>query len=275
MIVSADGAELFCTTRGDGPVCLVLTAIGAAPYERMMPAGLDSFLRLAFVELRGSGRSTGDAASLTFAVLADDLEAARRALGVERVAVFGHSILGALAIEYGRRCPESVSHLIAAGTPPAGDMVALSARAAAFFEEDASEDRKQVLAANLASMPANASPGQTMVAQTPMRFFDARLDAAPLFAGGELRPAFFAHLMGTLTRGWDVSDGASSLRVPPLLLVHGRYDYVVPHVLWDGIETRLPAATRVLFERSGHHPFVEEPERFAEVVASWMRAVGT
>jgi pimeloyl-ACP methyl ester carboxylesterase len=33
----------------------------------------------------------------------------------------------------------------------------------------------------------------------------------------------------------------------------------------------LPTATPAIFERSGHQPFYEEPERFAAVVSDWMR----
>ena len=83
-----------------------------------MPEALDDHLQLVFVDLRGGGKSTGNAEDLTFDLLADDLDAVRRALGVERVAVFGHSILGVLAIEYARRRPAHVSHVIAVGTPP-------------------------------------------------------------------------------------------------------------------------------------------------------------
>ena len=68
--------------------------------------------------------------------------------------------------------------------------------AARFFEADASEDSKQVLRDNLARLPPSASPGQTLFAQTPTRFFDARLDAAPLFAGAEYRPGLLQHLVG-------------------------------------------------------------------------------
>jgi pimeloyl-ACP methyl ester carboxylesterase len=59
---------------------------------------------------------------LTFYVLTVDLEAIRHTLGIECVSILGHSILGTLAIEYARRCPENVSHVIAVGTPPKGDM---------------------------------------------------------------------------------------------------------------------------------------------------------
>ena len=111
MAVSVKGAELFYSTRGSGPSCLVLSAIGTEPYKRLTPPQLSDRLRLVYVDVRGSGRSTGDPTDLTFEVLAADLEAIRVDLGVDRIAVLGHSILGVLAIEYGRRRPASVSRV--------------------------------------------------------------------------------------------------------------------------------------------------------------------
>jgi len=267
--VSVEGAELFYTTRGNGPACLVLCSIGTKPYEIQMPLQLSDRLQLVFVDLRGGGRSTGEPSDLTFDVLVSDLEAVRADLGVERIAVLGHSILGVLAIEYGRRCPDSVSHVITAGAPPFGDMARVSALASSFFEEDAAEERKQVLRENLAKLPADASMGQFMFAQTPLRFFDAHIDAVPLFAEASARPELITHLLGPLTAGWDVTTAEPPLRVP-LFLAHGRHDYVVPYVLWEGVADRLPTATFRLFERSGHQPFFEEPEEFVSAVMDWM-----
>ena len=268
MIVAVAGAELFYTTRGRGPACIVLSSIGTVPYERMMPAQLDDRLQLVFVDPRGAGRSTGNPSDLTFAVLAEDLDAVRRAVGASRIAVLGHSILGVLAIEYGRRCSDTVSHVITVGPPPSGDMAALGAKAAALFDAEASPERKQVLRDNLARLPPGATDGQAMLTQTPMRFFDPRFDAAPLFAGAEMKPAFFQHLFGALTPSWEAS-AASDLRVP-LWLAQGRYDYVSPVSLWDDIVPALPTVTRCIFERSGHQPFVEEPDRFTEELTGWM-----
>jgi len=269
MTVSVNGAELFYSTRGEGPACLVLSAIGTRPYERQMPQELSDRLQLVFVDLRGGGRSTGEPSDLTFDVLADDLEAIRADLGVERVAVLGHSILSLLAIEYGRRRPASVSHVITAGAPPRGDMAWVTAEATAFFAADASEERKQILRDNMARLPPDPLPGQVMFAQTPMRFFDPRTDAVPLFADAEVQPGLFQHLLGPLTQGWDLTVDPGSLNVP-LFLAHGRHDYVVPYTLWDGLVEKLPHATFQLFERSGHQPFFEEPERFTEAVTAWM-----
>jgi proline iminopeptidase len=214
MRVSVEGADLYMSMRGEGPVCLVLTAIGTKPYERQIPARLSDSLKLAFVDLRGSGQSTGDPTDLTFDTLADDLEAVRLHLGMQRVAVLGHSILGALAIEYGKRRPASASHVIAVGTPPRGDMAWLSAQATSFFDKDASEERKRALRENLAALPQDATSTQRVCAQTPMRFFDARFDAAPLFAEAEDRPALLRHIIGTLMPNWNVTASTESLRTP-------------------------------------------------------------
>lgn len=266
--VSVRGAELVYTTRGRGPVCLLPSAIGAGPYERQTPPPLTDHLQLVYVELRGSGRSTGEPSELTFDQLAEDLEAIRKDLGVERVAVLGHSILGMLAIEYGRRRPDSVSHVIVAGTPPYGDMAKLMPVAQAFFLADASEERKRIQQEALARLTPDSPPGAVMLAQTPSRFFDARFDPTPLFAEASPRMGLIQQLMETLAPAWEVTKGAE-LRVP-LFIAHGRCDYVVPHELWKGVVERLPRATFQLFERSGHQPFFEEPEAFTRAVVGWM-----
>jgi proline iminopeptidase len=240
--------------------------MGTKPFELQLSSPLTDQFQFVFMDLRGSGQSTGNFTDLTFGLLAEDLEAVRLDVGAERVAILGHSILGVLAIEYGRRRPESVSHVITAGTPPKGDMQWGAAKSQEFFAADASEERKEILRENLARVPQ----GQTnILAYTPMRFFDARFNMAPLLAEAAFNPAVFAHLLGPLTHAWDVTAGSDSLRVP-IFLAHGRYDYVVPYTLWDGIPETLPDATFRLFERSGHQPFFEEPEAFGAAVTEWM-----
>jgi proline iminopeptidase len=269
MIVSVNDAELFYSTRGTGFPCIVPCILGTKPYEKLTPPPLTDLFQFVYVDLRGGGRSTGDPADLTFDVLTSDLEAVRAHLGVERVAVLGYSILGVLAIEYGRRCPRSVSHVIVAGTPPTGDVAQMVKAGTAFFEADGSAERKAILKENYAKLPPGIPPEQAVFAQTPMRFFNPRFDALPVFAESDFKPALFQHVLGPLTATWNVTANKESLEVP-ILIAHGRYDYVSPYTMWEGIVETLPHATLHLFERSGHQTFFEEPERFVEVVRLWM-----
>jgi proline iminopeptidase len=273
MIVPVTGAELFCSTRGTGFPCIVPCILGTKPYERMTPAPLTDLFQFIYVDLRGGGKSTGDPTALTYDVLASDLDAVRAHLGLERVAVLGYSIGGALAIEYSRRCPETVSNVIAAGTPPTGDIPNMVKAATAYFEAEGSEERKAILKENYARLPPGTPPEQAVFAQTPMRFFDPRFDARPLFAEADFKPRLFEQVLGPLTAAWDVTVDRESLRVP-ILLAHGRHDYVAPYTMWNGIVDTLPDATLHLFERSGHQTFFEEPERFVEVVRAWMARTG-
>jgi proline iminopeptidase len=273
MVVSVDGAELFYSTRGTGVPCIVPCILGTKQFERMTPAPLTDYFKFIYVDLRGGGRSTGDPGDLTFDVLASDLEAVRKHDGAERVVVLGYSIVGVLALEYSRRCPDTVSHVITAGTPPSGDIPKLVQAGAAFFEADGSEERKTILRENYAKLPPGTPPTQAVFAQTPMRFFDPRFDAMPLFAEADFKPKLFERVLGPLTANWDVTVDMPSLRVP-ILLAHGRYDYVSPYTMWNGIVDALPAATQHVFERSGHQTFFEEPQRFAEVVREWMARTG-
>ncbi len=269
MVVSVNGADVFYTTRGSGVPCMMPCILGTAVYERLTPSPLTDHFQFVYVDMRGSGQSTGDPANLTFDVLARDLDAVREDFGVRRTAVLGSSILGVAALEYGRRCPETVSHVIMAGTPPTGDLQAMVTASTAFFAADGSDERKAILQENMARLDPATPPTQAIFAQTPMRFFDPRFDAASLFAGSVFNPRVFEHVLGTLTAGWTILDDPDSLRVP-VLLAHGRYDYVVPYTMWDGIVEKVPNAHLHLFERSGHQPFFEEPDRFAEVVLGWM-----
>jgi proline iminopeptidase len=252
---------LFHVTRGEGPTMFVLSSIGAGPYERMLPAELG--VRQVIVELRGSGRSPGKPDELTFDLLADDLEALRAELGVEKVIAFGHSIAGMLALEYARRRPSSVSLVVAVGTPPSGDMTKLAPRAQAFYLADASDERKQLLAANLGRLSKTASAAEQMLAQTPARFFDPRTDAAPLFAESA-SPELTRHILTTLAPTWTATAPGV-----PVLLALGRCDYTVPHIVWDGIA--LDGVTTQLFEKSGHQPFFEEPALFRQILEAHVR----
>ncbi len=269
MLIPVDGAELFCVTVGRGPLCLIPSAVGTAPYQRQVPSALADVLTLAFVDLRGAGQSTGDAADLTFDLVADDLDHVRTHLEADHAMVLGHSMLGMLAFEYARRRPAHVSHVVTVGTPPIGDMATVTERGQAFFQAHAEPARRARLQENLAGLGPNPSMAETMYAQTPMRFHDPAVDPAPLFEGAISRPELLMHLMGVLAPTWSIENDPDSLTM--LLLLHGRSDYVVPHVLWEGIPTRLPNATFHLFDASGHQPFVEEPAAFTDVVTTWLQ----
>jgi pimeloyl-ACP methyl ester carboxylesterase len=67
----------------------------------------------------------------------------------------------------------------------------------------------------------------------------------------------------------DLRPRLGEISVPALVCV-GRYDPQTPWPDNAAIAATLPAGRLEVFERSGHYPFVEEPDRFTAVVAAFL-----
>jgi proline iminopeptidase len=57
----------------------------------------------------------------------------------------------------------------------------------------------------------------------------------------------------------------------PLLIIAGRFDPGMLPRYAEQFKTYAPKAQFVMFEKSGHFPFVEEPDQFIRVVADFLR----
>jgi L-proline amide hydrolase len=76
------------------------------------------------------------------------------------------------------------------------------------------------------------------------------------------------HVVGSL-RGWDITPRLDHVRVPALV-ISGEYDEATPAVVRPLVEA-LPGARWELFEGTSHSTHVEQPERFLELVESFLR----
>lgn len=280
MFVRVGDLDIFYTVAGDGPPCLVPSLAGTPIYERTFTPALADVMRLVFVELRGNRTATGDIDTLTFDGMVDDLDGVRRALGLARVAVLGHSAHSMLALAYAARYPDATSHVLAIAGAPAAS-AAVFARTMAYFELVASPERKRILAENRAKLTpermATLTPSERVivpyVASGPMFFPDPTYDCTPMWEGHEgLSDRLFERFWppGQFT----TFDPAATLPkiTAPLFIGQGVLDFVAPPYAWAGELDKLPTATFHSFERSGHYPHVDERAAFHDAVAAWLRA---
>ena len=72
-----------------------------------------------------------------------------------------------------------------------------------------------------------------------------------------------------LTVGFDTRPSLSKLTMPALVLV-GRRDAILPLNHSEMLSQLIPKAKLVVFDRSGHFPFIEEPERFVAAVRAFL-----
>lgn len=77
-------------------------------------------------------------------------------------------------------------------------------------------------------------------------------------------------ITGTL-RTWDITARLGELDVPTLITA-GRYDGFTPRQA-DELRRGIAGSELVTFEASSHMQFVEEPERYLEVVGAFLDRV--
>jgi pimeloyl-ACP methyl ester carboxylesterase len=113
---SINGLELFYEVHGQGEPLVLLH--GAYMSNDVNWGGLIPTLsqshKVIAVELQGHARTTDRDTPITYDGMADDVAALLDHLGVEKAALFGYSMGGAVAIRFAIDHPERVSRIVAA-----------------------------------------------------------------------------------------------------------------------------------------------------------------
>jgi len=255
--------------------------IGSSIYSpRLFSQNLRKHLRLVFLDHRGFAPSPGRVDTTEFALekLVDDIELARRTLRLGRIAVIGHSGHAFMALEYAKKYPANVSHVIMIGISP--DLSAVNAEATEQnWQQFASSERKAIMEENLRRVPdeelAQLPPGQrfirSFVRNGPRTYYDPRFDASQVLEGVEYNMDMFDYVWGEVFRDIDITQGLDTFD-RPVFLALGRYDFLVaPPSTWDPIRQEFRDLTVRVFEQSGHIPQYEEPALFDAELLRWMK----
>ncbi len=249
-------------------------------YARVFSQNLRSHLRLVFLDHRGSAPSPGPVDTTEFALdrLVDDIERARQELGLGRIVVIGHSGNSYMALEYAKKYPANVSHVVMIGIAP--DLSAASDEATEeYWQKLASPERKAVMEENVRRFPdeqlEQLPPGQRLVRSYvrngPRIWYDPRFDSSPLWEGVEMNMDMFDYVWGQVFRDIDITQGLDALD-RPVFLALGRYDFLVaPPASWDPIRPKFRDLTVRVFEQSGHTPQYEEAALFDAELLRWMK----
>jgi L-proline amide hydrolase len=77
------------------------------------------------------------------------------------------------------------------------------------------------------------------------------------------------HVIGSI-KDWQAKDRLGQIDVPTLL-TSGRYDEATP-ALQETLRDGIPNSEWTLFEESSHTPFLEERQRYMQIVGKWLAA---
>jgi proline iminopeptidase len=252
---------------------------GSQSFARFAGPHLEANHRMVYLDQRGAGRSErpwNNAYSID--LLVDDLEQLRRAWGVPRIAVIGHSFGTVLAMEYGARYPSHVSQMVLAASVPdiqaAWDVQCARLERtdpAAFARAMASQRPGRSARCNMTGAYEGAEAGAKMTSfMFPNPETAQLLSAADAEGGlrntGVVGDAIFSQ--GFLTYRFT---RAADLRAPVLVITGTRDLQAVPEP-----QRALVQAVRngrmLEYEGAGHFMWVEQPERFARDVSAFLRS---
>lgn len=223
--------------------------------------------QVVFYDQRGDGASplTNSAAPQTMEAQVADLDAIREHLHFDRIDLLGDSYGGLLVIAYTAAHPEHVHKLIISdGLSAWKDIVHLFPQVF--------PDKLEAQAA--AAKASTASPEEQ--AQQGLRdHFDM------IFYSREKLDRYMANIkdLGFFPKtGAAVSKATGNLDLSaalpkftcPTLVITGRYDMnVAPLTAWRMYKA-IPGAKFAVFEKSGHLPSYEEPERYQQVLEEFL-----
>lgn len=250
-------------------------------FSRLLPE-----LRVGYLDYIGCGRSDrlADPAGYTVARFAENIEALRLHAGAETVSLVGLSFGGLPAVEYALRRPDRVRRLVLSNAQVGAEgwqrtnIDSVNAELARLFPAE----WRELLALRDSGVTSLDARYQEIVAAVlgDLEWFDPahRPQLTRAEPGAGFSQEVYEAVVGSDPE-WSVTgslagyDRSAELsRLPPTLVVSGRYDRLTPPSIAFEIHELLDPVRRALhvFERSAHRPWAEEPDAYFRVVKAFL-----
>jgi proline-specific peptidase len=272
-----NGLKLRYNVAGRGPVLMVQPSgwgIGAGLYEYTFGL-LENHFTLIYHDPRGSGRSEtpADPQEMNVGAFVEDLESLREHLELDSFALIGHSHGGLIALNYALKYPRRLSHLVPLDAQLGVDEPREDAQRNL---PELGKDARFTDAVQAFGSPWKLESDEdmrTLVERVwPLYFFDPESEAAAA-TRKFVRASRISVAAMKATSASDgrflVRDKLSAIRVPTLVLV-GRHDFLCSPVQAKIIHEGVKASRLVVFEKSGHLPWLEEPRMFFPTVTGFL-----
>ena len=272
--IEVDGSRLSYVIEGEGAPCLVIGS--SIYYPRTFSKDLRKHLKMYFVDMKWFAKDykPEDLTTVNIQSIVNDVEQIRSALGLQMPLIMGHSIHGTIATEYVKKYGNRVSGLIVIGSPCEWGNATYNEKAEALWKT-ASIQRKKIQEENwgkvkeLDRLTGQAEASARYNNMAPQYWFNPEYDAAWLWNDMTVHSEVTQHLFAQVFKDYNMFEPSGIISVPVFVAL-GKYDYVIPHTLWETSYKQIPDFKLVLFEKSGHTPQLEENNLFDKELIDWV-----
>ena len=262
--------SLYCEQEGEGMPVVLLHGGPGGTHHLFHPyfSRAKDFMKVVYYDQRGCGLSQyveGDGYNINQA--ADDLDKLRKALGIEKWVVLGYSYGGTLAQVYAVRYPENIAGLVFVGSAFHGLPIDVEGTRQYDYLSKEEKNRMNEIRSEV-SKAGNVTLEQYL--------FNVHLN------GDWKRQNFYKPSREQLARmalyEWkqdgnfrdDISSSLEELEFEgvfdkcplPVLIMEGKWDLTWAEDKAEKFQKCFSGSKLVMFERSGHSPFEDEPEKF-------------
>ncbi len=257
--IMADGVALRVRdSGGEGPAAVLLHGYLETMeiWDAFIP--LLKGLRVLALDLPGHGVSEIKGEVHTMEFLARTVQAAMKAVGVEKYCVVGHSMGGYVALEVLRLFPDSLTGI-----------VLLHSTANADSPEKLENRQREVdiVLAGKKELLARTLPATRYAPENRRRLKDW------IDEGFEMATLMEDDGITAIIRGMAARcDNNATLEGSPVpqLFILGRHDELIPPSGAEQFAAAHPGAQTAWLEHSGHMGFIEEPELTARIITDFI-----
>ncbi len=257
-----DGRRLAWRTVGRGPALLLINGYAAtgADWDPELLMRLARSFQVICPDNRGVGGSELGEGELTIDGMAADLVALLDQLGQDRIAVAGWSMGGFVAQRLVARAPSRVASLALLSTDPGGPR-AVQPEPAVWAKLIDHSGTLRERASRLISLlfPPDLAP------EIDRKFGDVVAAARAALSLRSLSAQEAA------IGAWLAAEqlGPEPAEAPPILVLHGSEDVVIPAANVERLAERWPGCEVERFAGGGHAFMAQEPRRVAERLAAF------
>jgi pimeloyl-ACP methyl ester carboxylesterase len=265
--VNVDGIDTHYVAAGEGPPLLLFHGLGASVATWRDNIGpLSEAFRVYAIDLPGHGDSSKPDIDYFPHSMADFAKNLIDELGLERPAIIGNSVGGALALMVAQKYPEAVSRLVLVCSAGLGKEISIYLRLASVpLLGDLMESSK---VSGMRFMLCNVFHDSSFVTQELLEEL-YRSRQMPGAKNVVLRVIRHAVNLAGVRKDYILTKHLSCLKIP-IMVVWGAQDQILPVSHAYGVLKTASQVQLQVFDGCGHWPHMEKADAFNSLVLKFL-----